>query len=265
MQLADARLLLTGATGGLGEALADELARRGARLVLSARSSERLDVLRDRLPGEHATVRNDLEQPDAPETLLERAGPLDGLVFAAGLPASGWLDEYEAGQLSRAVRVNLEAPMQVARALLPSLRERRHGHLCFVSSLAGKVPSPGLSIYVATKFGLRGFALALASELRGSGVECSVVLPGFIGDAGMLADSGARTPAAVGSSSARDAAERICDGIAAGRAETVIAPRRHRVLAHAMSSAPRPFMPALSGREAVRTAREIAAGQRDRR
>lgn len=261
MRLAEARLLVTGASGGLGAALARELTARGARLVLSGRDAERLERVRAGLPAGQRVACADLEQPQAVGDLLARCGPLDGLVYAAGVPASGWLDEYRPEQLSRALRVNLEAPMQLALALLGGLRERRHGHLCFVSSLAGKLPSPGLSIYCATKFGLRGFATALATELAGSGVESSVVLPGYIRDAGMLAASGARTSAALGSSTAREVAVRTCEAIAQGRVETVIAPRRHRVIAHAMACAPLRSMRALSGAEARRTAREIAAGQ----
>jgi short-subunit dehydrogenase len=264
LRLTDARILLTGAGGGLGRALADQLARRGARLVLSSRDPERLGQIVATIPGEHEIAPVDLERPDAIERLTSRA-PLDGLVYAAGVPASGWLQEYRPDQLARALRVNLEAPMLLALALLPGLRERRRGHLCFVSSLAGKVPSPGLSIYCASKFALRGFALALATELAGSEVECSVALPGFVRDAGMLAASGARTPAVLGSRSAQQVAEAVCAGIAAGRIETVIAPRRHRLIAHALSCAPRSSMRALAGEEAVRTAQAIAFGQRGMR
>ena len=265
MRIAEARILLTGASGGLVGALARELAQRGARLVLSGRSSERLERLREQLPGRHELAAADLEREDAVAALLRRAGPVDGLVYAAALPASGWLGEYEAPALSRALRVNLEAPMQLALALLPSLRRRGSGHLCFVSSLAGKVPSPGLSIYCASKFGLRGFALALATELAGSGVEASVVMPGYIRDAGMLAASGARTPAALGSRTAAEVGRSACEGVAAGRVEVTCAPLRHRAVAQILAMAPQRFMAALSSEEAVSTASAIASGQRSLR
>jgi short-subunit dehydrogenase len=133
--------------------------------------------------------------------------------------------------------------------------------MVFVSSLAGKVPSPGLSIYCATKFGLRGFALALATELTSTGVGVSVVCPGFVRDAGMFADSGAEVPPGVGSSSARDVAREVRNAIVHGKQEVVVAPRRHRAISHAALVAPRLWRPALSGEAAVRTARQIAAGQ----
>jgi short-subunit dehydrogenase len=155
--------------------------------------------------------------------------------------------------------------MQIARLLTPRLVKRRRGHLVFVSSLAGKVPSPGLSIYCATKFGLRGFALALATDLIPNGVGVTVVCPGFVRDVGMFAASGADVPPAVGSSSARDVAREVRRAIVRGRQEVVVAPRRHRAIAHAALTAPRLWRPALSGDAAVRTARQIAAGQLQKR
>jgi short-subunit dehydrogenase len=165
----------------------------------------------------------------------------------------------------RALRVNLEAPMQIARVLVPGLVERRRGHLVFVSSLAGKVPSPGLSIYCATKFGLRGFALALATELPQSGIGVSVVCPGFVREVGMFAESGAELPPVVGSSSAQDVAREVRKAIVDGRQEVVVAPRRHRLISHAMLAAPRLWRPALSGQDAVKAAKQIAAGQVQKR
>jgi short-subunit dehydrogenase len=122
-----------------------------------------------------------------------------------------------------------------------------------------------LSIYCATKFGLRGFVLALATELTSSGVGVTVVCPGFVRDVGMFADSGAELPPGVGSSSARDVARDVSRAIAHGRQEVVVAPRRHRAISHAALIAPRLWRPALSGRAAVRTAKQIAAGQVQKR
>ncbi len=266
MDLAGARALITGASGGLGQAIARELADHGARLVLSGRRRERLEAALAALPeGAHAVVAADLEQPQAPEELVAAAGAVEIFVSCAGVPASGWLAEYESDQVARALRVNLEAPMQIARLLLPGLLERRHGHLAFVSSLAGKVPSPGLSAYCATKFGLRGFALALATELTSTGVGVTVVCPGFVRDAGMFADSGAAVPPGVGSSTPGDVARALATAIVDGRQEVVVAPRRHRAISHAALVSPRLWKPALSGRDAVRTARQIAEGQRHKR
>jgi short-subunit dehydrogenase len=266
MDLERARVLVTGASGGLGAAIARELAEQGAHIVLSGRSRERLGAVLATLPsGAHEVVPADLARPEASEQLVEAAGELDVFVSSAGLPASGWLHEYRAEQLERAVRVNLEAPMQITRLLAPRLIERGRGHLVFVSSLAGKVPSPGLSIYCATKFGLRGFALALATELVPTGVGVSVICPGFIRDVGMFADSGAEVPPGVGSSSSAAVAREVRTAIIRRTQEVVVAPRRHRAISHAALIAPRLWRPALSGGAAVRTARQIAAGQLHKR
>lgn len=262
MDLAGARALVTGASGGIGAAIASELAGHGARVILSGRSAERLEAARASLAHDgHEVVLAELSSPEAPERLVEAAGHVDVFVSSAGLPASGWLEDYQGDQVARALQVNLEAPIQIARLLLPRLVERRRGHLAFVSSLAGKVPSPGLSIYCATKFGLRGFALALATELPESGVGVSVVCPGFVRDAGMFADSGAELPAAVGSSSVWDVARAVRRAIVDDLQEVVVAPRRHRAISHGALIAPRLWRPALSGKAAVRTAKQIAAGQ----
>ena len=87
------------------------------------------------------------------------------------------------------LEVNLRAPIALARALAPAMIARGSGHIVFISSLAGKAAAPASSIYSATKFGLRGFALGLREDLRPHGVGVSVVLPGFIRDAGMFADA----------------------------------------------------------------------------
>ena len=91
------------------------------------------------------------------EALPGRAGDVDVLVANAALPGSGPLDSFSPEQIDRALEVNLRAPMQLTRALLPSMLERERGHLVYVSSLVGKIPAAGSSIYSATKFGLRGF------------------------------------------------------------------------------------------------------------
>ncbi len=262
MELDGARALVTGASGGIGAAVASELAEHGVRVVLSGRNRDRLDAVLAALPAAgHEVLAADLSQPGAAEKLVKAAGNVDLLISSAGVPGSGWLAEYQADQVARALRVNLEAPMQIARLLVPRFVERGRGHLVFVSSLAGKVPSPGLSIYCATKFGLRGFALALATELAHTGVGATVVSPGFVREAGMFADSGAELPPGVGSSSTRDVAQAVRSAIVDAKPELVVAPLRHRAISHAALIAPRWWSPALSGKAAVRTARQIAAGQ----
>ncbi len=199
MELAGRTALLTGATGGLGRAIAAALAERGASLVLSARKADALEALAAELPGEgHRVLPSDLAEPGAAEKLAAEAGEVEILIANAGLPAAGRLTDFSPEQVGRALRVNLEAPMLMAQALSPALVERGSGHLVFVASLSGKAASPRSSIYNATKFGLRGFALGLRADLAPKGVGVSLVSPGFIRDAGMFADAGAKPPPGLG-------------------------------------------------------------------
>ncbi len=101
---------------------------------------------------------------------------------------------------------------------------RRRGHLVFMGSLAGKAASPASSLYNATKFGLRGFALALREDLRDAGVGVSVIMPGFISDAGMFADSGVKLPPGVGTRTPEQVAAAVLRAVEQNRAEVTVAP-----------------------------------------
>src|ERR1700755_3258138 len=192
MEIAGRTALLTGATGGLGRAIARGLAGAGATLVLSGRREDDLLARAESLPGDdHRVIVADLAEDGEAEKLAAAAEGVDILVANAGLPGTGRLPEFSAEEVKRALRVNLEAPMLLARALYPGMLERRAGHLVFVSSLSGKSASPRTSVYNATKFGLRGFALGLRSDLAPRGIGVSLVSPGFVRDAGIFSDTGA--------------------------------------------------------------------------
>ena len=133
MQLGGARVLVTGATGGIGEAIARGLIDRGARVLLSGRRQDALEELAGRL-GERAEVMlADLAERDAPARLAEEAGVVDVLVANAALPASGRVEDFDPEEIDRALDVNLRAPIQLTRALLPGMLARGRGHLVFVS------------------------------------------------------------------------------------------------------------------------------------
>jgi short-subunit dehydrogenase len=265
VELEGKTVLLTGATGGLGRAMGEALAGRGVTLVLSARKAEALHELAGSLPGEHRVVPADLGEDGAAERLAEEAGRVDGLVANAGLPGTGRLESFSTEELQRALRVNLESPMLLARALEPAMRERGDGHLVFVSSLAGKAPSPRSAVYAATKFGLRGFALCLRADLSGTGVGVSIVAPGFIRDAGMFADSGAKPPSGIGTSTPQEVAAGVVTAIERDKVEVAVAPLRLRALAHLGLASPRVAMRAISGRAANKTADRVAEGQAGKR
>jgi short-subunit dehydrogenase len=261
MDLSGRTALLTGATGGLGKAIASRLAERGAAVVLSGRRPEALEALAAELPGGgHRAAPADLAEPGAAEALAAAVGEVDVLVANAGLPGAGWLTDFSAEEVGRALRVNLEAPMLLARALYPGMIERGAGHLVFVSSLAGKAASPRTSIYNATKFGLRGFALALRADIGPKGVGVSLVSPGFIRDAGMFADSGAKTPPGLGTATSADVSSAVVRAVEHNRVEIVVAPLLDRVAAHFSLVSPGIAVRAQSGAAGQKASEAIAAG-----
>jgi uncharacterized protein len=224
VQLAGSTVLLTGATGGIGQSIARALGARGARVLLSGRRAEQLDELRAGLGDRAESLPADLSERDGPAQLAERAGAVDVLVANAALPAAGLVDDFTPEQIDRALDVNLRAPMQLTRALLPGMLERGEGHIVFVSSLAGKLAPLRSALYSATKFGLRGFAAGLREDLRGSGVGVTVVYPGFVSEAGMFAEAGVELPRWVGTSTPDEVAAAVVRGIEGDRAEIDVAP-----------------------------------------
>jgi short-subunit dehydrogenase len=214
--------LVTGATGGLGRAIAGALALRGATLVLSGRRRDVLDELGARFDAR--TVVADLADPAELERLVAAAGPIDVLVANAGVPASGMIDALTVEQLDRALDVDLRAPMVLARRFADGMIERGGGHIVFVNSTSGKTGTVGQSAYCAAKFGLRGFAQSIREDLRPKGVGVSSVFPGFIRDAGMFHDSGAKLPPYVGTSTPDEVARAVVRAIEDDRSELDVAP-----------------------------------------
>jgi short-subunit dehydrogenase len=258
-------ILLTGATGGLGNAIAEGLAGKGAKLVLSSRKEDQLRELADSLPGEHRVIRCDLADAGAAQRLVADAGRLDALVANAALPASGRLDDFTPEEIQRALRVNLESPILMARELLPGFKERGEGHLLFIASLAGVYAGARSSLYSATKFGLRGFAQGLREDLAGSGVGVSLVSPGFIRDAGMFADSGAKAPPGLGTSSPQDVANAVVKAIERNSGETFVSPIQQRLLARFAGLQPELVGKVTRRPAAQKVADEVAAGQTGKR
>jgi short-subunit dehydrogenase len=266
MELAGSRVLLTGATGGLGRAIAAALAARGARPSLSGRKAEALEALAAELPGDgHTALPCDLGQPGAAERLADEAGEVDVLVANAGLPGSGRLPDFTSEQLVKALRVNLESPILLARALEPQMLERGCGHMVFVSSLSGKSATPLTSVYNATKFGLRGFALGLRADLDPRGIGVSIVSPGTIREAGMYADSGADPIPGLGTSSPQEVGDAVVRAIEKNKVEITVAPIQQRVLAHFALATPGISVKIASGEAGQKTAAGVAKGQLDKR
>jgi short-subunit dehydrogenase len=222
MEISGSKVLLTGATGGLGHAIARALAGKGAQLILTGRRADVLEPLASELGARALAV--DLSEAAEVDRLLSEAGELDVLVANAALPGSGRLDSLTLEQIDRVLDVNLRAPIAMAHTLVPTMVQRGRGHLLFMSSLSGKTATAGSSIYNATKFGLRGFAGAMRAELHGTGVGVSAVFPGFIRDAGMFADADVKLPRGVGTRSPQDVASAVVDAIERNRGEVDVAP-----------------------------------------
>jgi uncharacterized protein len=265
MQLEGATTLLTGATGGIGQAIAKALDARGARVLLSGRRAEQLEELRAGLGPGAASLPADLADRAGPAELAARAGAVDVLVANAALPASGRLDGFEPDEIDRALDVNLRAPIQLTRALLPGMIERGRGHVVLVSSLSGKVASVGSALYSATKFGLRGVAAGLREDLHLTDIGVTVVSPGFVRDAGMFADSGVKLPKWIGTVTPEQVAEAVVRGIEKGRAEIDVAPLGLRAGTLAGTIAPVTAAKLQRRLGSDRLARAIAEGQRPKR
>lgn len=259
------RVLLTGASGGIGLATARLLHARGATVIATARRAEVLSDLRDELGERVETLPADLADREDVSALPDRAGRVDVLIANAGLPGAGSLTSFDGVEVDRALDVNLRAPLQLARVLLPGMLERDAGHLVFVSSLSGKLASPGSALYSATKFGLRGMAHGLREDLAGTGVGVTVVYPGFIRDAGMFHESGTKLPPWVGTRTAEQVAEALAGGIEKDRLEVDVAPLSLRLSAKLGALAPAAvgsLQRRLGGEE---ISERMARGQADKR
>jgi short-subunit dehydrogenase len=265
LQLVGATALVTGATGGLGGAIASALRARGTELILSGRRAAELDAVAAALQARPVladlAIRDDVERLG---TFALEAGA-DVLVANAALPASGLLSDLTDEQIDRMLDVNLRAPIMLAHALAPAMVARGGGHLVFVSSLSGKAAGPASSLYSATKFGLRGFALGLRQDLARHGVGVSLVSPGFIGDAGMFADSGVKLPPGTGTKTSGDVAAAVIRAIETDRAELDVAPVALRAGAAFASLAPQLAASASRLAGSDRVSAELAERQRDKR
>jgi short-subunit dehydrogenase len=263
VQISGCTVLLTGATGGIGQAIARALAARGAKLILTGRRADVLEPLAAELDARALAV--DLSSAEDVDRLAGEAGDVDILLANAALPAAGTLDSFSIEEIDRALDVNLRAPIVLSHALAPGMVERGRGHLLFVSSLSGKAATPGSGIYSASKYGLRGFASALRADLRSSGVGVSTVFPGFIRDAGMFAEAGVELPSGVGTRTPEDVARAVVSAIERNRGEVDVAPLQMRAGAIFASLAPE-----LAGSVARRMgseeiSRRMEEGQREKR
>ncbi len=177
--------LVTGASGGIGSAIARALAGQGARLALSGSNAAKLDAFREELGGEHVALACDLSdaaQVDAlvPETVAALGGRLDILVNNAGVTRDNLVMRMKDEEWDQVIRVNLEAAFRLARAAARPMMKQRFGRIVSISSVVGATGNPGQANYAASKAGLVGMSKALAQELASRGITVNCVAPGFI-------------------------------------------------------------------------------------
>ena len=257
-------VLLTGASTGLGPHIARRLQRAGAKFVLSARNQEALKRLAEELGGARVVVA-DLSRLGEAERLAREAGDVDVLVSNAGMPASGRLATFKVAEVDRAISVNLRAGMVLAHQLVPAMLNRKGGHLVFMASLAGHVPAAGLAVYNATKFGIRGFALALREELLETRVGVSVVCPTLVSEAGMWAETGLKANPMAGEVSPAEVADAVWYAITRNRAEIDVMPLQMKASLKVQALAPGLFATVARATGASKPTEEQGERQRNKR
>lgn len=235
---------ITGASSGLGRALALEWAKQGARFILSGRDGIRLEAVAREIGGESLIlpfdVRDEAAMHDAVAKALEWSGGIDMLVNNAGISQRSQAVKTDMHVYHDIIAIDLTAPIALTQALLPHLVERGSGALVFMSSIAGKVGVPMRTAYCAAKHGLIGYADALRGELSNKGVAVHVIAPGSVATNvarnALSADGTKRDTsdkAIEEGIPADEAAAEIVAGIAAGQREIIIARRGELALGEA--------------------------------
>lgn len=237
MEINRRRILVTGASGGLGGAIARELSRRGARLVLTARRRALLEVLASETGAEvvvcDLAIRDDVERLDAV------AAGTDVLVLNAGIGGDTVLEEESVEHIDSVIDVNLRAPIQLAVAFAQHhLGAGTPAQIVLVGSLSGLAATPNTRMYNATKFGLRGFSHSLRQDLDGTGIGVTLVSPGFIRDAGMFAEGDIELPPGVRTKTPQDVADGVVEAIVSNPADVFVSPIELRLGATLATVAP---------------------------
>jgi short-subunit dehydrogenase len=180
MNIQDKRIVVTGASGGIGRELVQRLSADGARLLLVGRQQVPLDVLAAQAPERVNTLCADLNTVEGRDAVLAAArawGGLDGLVLCAGVGGFGLLDEQDDATLAALIDTNVTTVLQLTRRLLPLLREADEAVILNVGSTLGSIGHPGFVAYCASKFALRGMSEALRRELADTRIRVLYVAP----------------------------------------------------------------------------------------
>jgi 3-oxoacyl-[acyl-carrier protein] reductase len=177
--------LVTGASGGLGSAIAKALSSQGARLAVSGSNAEKLEAFRNSLGGDHVALPANLSEGAAVDQLVPQAvealgGKLDILVNNAGVTRDNLLMRMKDDEFAEVIRINLEAAFRLMRSAAKPMMKARFGRIISVASVVGVTGNPGQANYVASKAGLIGMTKSVAQELASRGITVNAIAPGFM-------------------------------------------------------------------------------------
>ncbi len=180
MLLADKRILVTGATGGIGTALCQQLEKIGVQLLLSSNSEESLNVLISKLDKSHDSVVSDISTPEGRLEIVKKCqldDGIDGMINLAGIMDFSLFENQGAEIIEKTFQVNTLAPVELTNLLLPILKQKPEAVILNVGSTFGSIGHPGFSVYCASKAAIKTFSEALARELADSSINVSYVAP----------------------------------------------------------------------------------------
>ncbi|MEM8673194.1 MAG: SDR family NAD(P)-dependent oxidoreductase [Cyanobacteria bacterium P01_G01_bin.67] len=222
-------ILLTGASGGLGKYIAQALVKNQANVVGVSRSQKGLETFLadiETAGGNGIAIPFDITKvvdlPILVRQVERRVGSVDILINNAGLEIYRAFPDYSIDEIQAIVSTNLLAAMELSRLFLPKMLDRKSGHIVNIASLASKKGSPYDSIYSASKAGLLVWSDAIRQELVGTGVEVSVICPGYISQCGMFVNTGVRAPSFSGTSTPATVTNAIVQAIKKNQAEVIV-------------------------------------------
>lgn len=180
------KILITGASSGIGAATAIECAKQGAKVVVTGRNAERLSYVYGKLEGEgHLAIACDMCNPDDVQLLSDQLPALDGMAFCAGITKTIPIKRIKKDDISDIFATNLISPIEIVNQLVKQKKVNKGGSIVFMSSISSSYADMGNSVYAATKGGLISFSRVLALELAPKGVRANCIRPGFVAGTGM--------------------------------------------------------------------------------
>ncbi|HUN24445.1 MAG TPA: SDR family NAD(P)-dependent oxidoreductase [Anaerolineales bacterium] len=227
--ISNKNILLTGGSRGLGPFLARALAQKGANLALVARDEQALQSVCAKLQALGVTavaIAADLTDTSRLTEVVARArqvlGSIDILVNNAAIESEGEFELLTSTDISKTICLNLEVPMLLTNMLLPEMLARKSGHILNIGSVGGKKGAAYDALYCGTKAAISEWSIGLASEYESTGVQVSVVCPGYVENAGMFAKFGMESPALLGSTTPEKVAAAVVQAIETNQLEVIV-------------------------------------------